>query len=65
MMIQPLGHDRQPKKQNQQRGKEITGQTVIGFVYCLRKHSYNEWVQTSLFISTLSVLLTEKGDVLM
>lgn len=62
-MIQPLGHDMQPKKQ--QRGREITEETVTGFMYCLRKHGYNEWVQTSLFISTLSILLTEKEDVLM
>lgn len=64
MMIQPPGHDMQPKKKhNQQRGREMTGETVTGFMYCLRKHSYNEWVQNGLFISTLSVL--SKKDVLM
>lgn len=63
-MIQPLGHDMQPKK-NQGRGREITGETVTGFMYCLRKHGYNEQVQNSLFISTLSIRLPEKEDVLM
>lgn len=51
------------KKTTQQRGREMTGETVTGFMYCLRKHSYNEWVQNGLFISTLSVL--SKKDVLM
>lgn len=64
MMIQPLGHDMQPKKKTQQRGREIRGETVTGFMYCLRIHSYNKWVQKSLFVSTLSILLTEKEDVL-
>lgn len=41
----------------------MTGETVTGFMYCLRKHSYNEWVQNGLFISTLSVLSNK--DVLM
>lgn len=62
-MIQPLGHDMQPKK-NQARGREITGETVTGFMCCLRKHGYNEWVQTSLFISTLSIHLPEKEGML-
>lgn len=67
MMIQPLGHDMQPKKKkNQQhRGREITGEAVTGFMYCLRKYSYNKWVQTSLFFSALFILLTEKEDVVL
>lgn len=34
-------------------------------MYCLRKYSYNKWVQTSLFFSALFILLTEKEDVVL
>lgn len=65
MIIQPLGHDMQPKKNPTAQGEGIIGEAVTGFIYCLRKYSYNKWVQTSLFFSPLFILLTEKEYVVL